>query len=54
MAESVWIAILRSPYCRVAGLKYISAKLGRGAQEEENDEEEDNFWNETTLVKKIE
>ena len=44
LAESIWVAILRSPSCRVAGLKYISAKLGRGAQEEEKDYE-DNFWN---------
>jgi hypothetical protein len=34
VAEAVWVAILRSPSCRVAGLKYISAKLGRGVQDE--------------------
>lgn len=45
LAESVWVAILRSPSCRVAGLKYLSAKLGRGVEEEENDDEDD-FWNE--------
>jgi hypothetical protein len=33
LAESLWIAVLRSPGCRVAGLKFISSKLGRGAQE---------------------
>jgi hypothetical protein len=32
----------------VAGLKYLSNKLGRGAQEEEHDEE-DNFWEDCTL-----
>lgn len=37
LAEAVWVAVLRSPSCRVAGLKFISSKLGRGAQEEEND-----------------
>ena len=45
----MWIAILRSPSCRAAGLKYISSKLGRGFEEEENDEE-DNFWNEPSSV----
>jgi hypothetical protein len=33
MAEALWVAVLRSPSCRVAGLKYLSNKLGRGAQE---------------------
>lgn len=34
LAEALWVAILRSPGCRVAGLKFLSSKLGRGAQEE--------------------
>jgi len=34
MAEALWVSVLRSPGCRVAGLKFISTKLGRGAQEE--------------------
>ena len=49
LAEAVWIAILRSPPCRAAGLKYISSKLGRGFEEEENDDE-DNFWNEPSSI----
>lgn len=54
LAEALWVAILRSPGCRVAGLKFLSSKLGRGAQDEENDEE-DTFWNEaSTLSKKHE
>jgi hypothetical protein len=32
MAESMWVAVLRSPLCRVAGLKILAMKLGRGAQ----------------------
>ena len=44
LAEALWAAVLRSPACRVAGLKFISGKLGKGAQEEENDDE-DTFWN---------
>lgn len=51
LAEAVWVAILRSPSCRVAGLKYLSSKLGRGVEEEENDEEDD-FWNEPSSTMK--
>lgn len=29
LIESIWIAILRSTNCRIAGLKYISLKLGK-------------------------
>lgn len=32
MAESMWVAVLRSPTCRVAGLKFLAMKLGRGVQ----------------------
>jgi hypothetical protein len=39
LAEAVWVAVLRSPACRVAGLKFLASKLGRGAQEEEQEEE---------------
>ena len=49
LAEALWVAVLRSPGCRVAGLKFISSKLGRGAQQEENDEE-DTFWNEVSSM----
>ena len=51
LAEALWVAVLRSPSCRVAGLKFLSSKLGRGAQEEENDEE-DTFWNEISTMSK--
>jgi hypothetical protein len=49
LSEALWVAVLRSPSCRVAGLKFLSSKLGRGAQEEENDEE-DTFWNEISSI----
>ena len=38
LAEALWVAVLRSPSCRVAGLKFISSKLGKGMHEEENDD----------------
>lgn len=32
MIEAIWIAIFRSPECRVAGLKFLSSKMGKGDQ----------------------
>lgn len=29
LIESIWVSILRSSGCRIAGLKYLSGKLGK-------------------------
>lgn len=52
LVEGVWIAVLRSPNCRIPGLKYITSKLGRVAVEDDNDEE-DNFWEEGSNNNKL-
>ena len=44
--QSIWIAISRSSNCRVAGLKWLTAKIGKGDQEDDIDEE-DTFWEDT-------
>ena len=52
LIESVWVAILRSSACRIAGLKYISTKLGKVEESGENEhDEDDNLWNETVVIK---
>ena len=37
--------------CRIAGLKYISGKLGK-VEDNDDEDEDDNFWNETVQITK--
>ena len=42
--SSVWSAMLRSSYCRIAGLRYLATKLmsqGMGLKEDESDDSQD-------------
>ena len=51
LIQSIWVAILRSSVCRIAGLKYISGKLGK-VEDNDDEDEDDNFWNETIPISK--
>ena len=49
---AVWSAMLRSSYCRIAGLKYLAAKLisqGKGLEEDESDDSQDEDRDESNV-----